>query len=56
MRLGYETDLTDFDTFRCGYVYHSSPSPNSTLNPYLDGILQHTFQPGLYPQDVTCQF
>jgi len=46
MRLGYEYDWTDFDTFRFGYVYHSSPSPDSTLNPYLDGILQHAFSLG----------
>ncbi len=46
MRLGYENDFTDLDTFRCGYVYHSSPSPDSTLNPYLDGILEHTFSLG----------
>jgi long-chain fatty acid transport protein len=46
MRLGYETDLTDLDTFRFGYVYHSSPAPDSTLNPYLDGILQHAFSLG----------
>ena len=46
MRLGYETDVTDVDTFRFGYVYHSSPSPDSTLNPYLDGILEHGFSLG----------
>lgn len=46
MRLGYETDVTDLDTFRFGYVYHSSPSPDSTLNPYLDGILEHGFSLG----------
>ncbi len=46
MRLGYEMDLTDADTFRFGYVYHSSPSPDSTLNPYLDGILDNSFTLG----------
>lgn len=46
MRLGYESDFTDFDTIRFGYVYHSSPSPDSTLNPYLDGVLQHAFSIG----------
>ena len=40
MRLGYESDFTEVDTIRFGYVYHSSPSPDSTLNPYLDGVLQ----------------
>jgi long-subunit fatty acid transport protein len=46
MRLGYETDFTEYDTFRFGYVYHSSPSPDSTLNPYIDGVLQHAFSLG----------
>jgi long-subunit fatty acid transport protein len=46
MRLGYESDFTDVDTFRFGYVYHSSPAPDSTLNPYLDGVLQHAFSLG----------
>jgi long-chain fatty acid transport protein len=46
MRLGYETDVTDLDTLRFGYVYHSSPSPDSTLNPYFDGVLQHAFSIG----------
>ncbi len=46
MRLGYQTEFTEVDTFRCGYVYHSSPSPNSTLNPYIDGILQNAFSLG----------
>ena len=46
MRLGYEWDATDLDTFRTGYVYHNSPVPDSTLNPYLDGILNHQFSLG----------
>lgn len=46
MRLGYETDVTDIDTLRFGYVYHASPSPDSTLNPYFDGVLQHAFSLG----------
>jgi long-subunit fatty acid transport protein len=46
LRLGYETDFSDLDTLRCGYVYHSSPSPDSTLNPYFDGVLQHAFSLG----------
>lgn len=41
LRLGYEFLATDSDTFRCGYVYHPSPSPANTLNPYLDGVLEH---------------
>src|SRR5262249_47729873 len=46
MRLGYEFDTNDRDTWRLGYVYHASPVPDSTLNPYLDGILQHAFSLG----------
>lgn len=46
MRLGFEEDFTELDTFRAGYVYHNSPVPNSTLNPYLDGILNHAFSLG----------
>jgi long-chain fatty acid transport protein len=46
MRLGYEWDATARDTLRTGYVYHNSPVPNSTLNPYLDGILNHAFSLG----------
>ena len=46
MRLGYEWSPTDIDVLRCGYVYHKSPTPNSTLNPYLDGVLEHAFSVG----------
>ncbi len=46
LRLGYELLPTDVDIFRMGYTYHGSPVPNSTLNPYLDGILQHAFSLG----------
>lgn len=46
MRLGYEWMPNDVDTWRCGYVYHGSPVPDSTLNPYLDGILVHAFSLG----------
>jgi long-subunit fatty acid transport protein len=46
MRLGYETDWSELTTLRCGYVYHSSPAPDATLNPYLDGILEHAFSLG----------
>lgn len=46
MRLGYEWMPNDLDTWRCGYVYHGSPVPDSTLNPYLDGILVHAFSLG----------
>lgn len=46
MRLGYEWMPNDVNTWRCGYVYHGSPVPDSTLNPYLDGILTHAFTLG----------
>jgi long-chain fatty acid transport protein len=46
LRLGYEIETSDYDTWRAGYVYHGSPPPNSTLNPYLDGILEHAFSLG----------
>ena len=46
MRLGYEWLPNDRDTWRTGYVYHGSPVPDSTLNPYLDGVLNHAFSLG----------
>lgn len=46
LRLGYEFETSDVATWRAGYVYHGSPPPNSTLNPYLDGILEHAFSLG----------
>jgi long-subunit fatty acid transport protein len=45
-RIGYEVDWTDLDTWRFGYAYHGSPVPDSTLNPYLDGVLNHAFSIG----------
>jgi long-chain fatty acid transport protein len=41
MRLGYEWMTDDLQTWRVGYVYHGAPAPDSTLNPFLDGILKH---------------
>jgi len=46
LRTGYEWDANDWITYRAGYIYHSSPAPSSTLNPYLDGVLLHTFSLG----------
>jgi long-chain fatty acid transport protein len=34
-------------TWRAGYVYHDSPVPNATLNPYVDGVLEHAFSLGV---------
>jgi len=46
MRLGYEFLPSNYSTWRLGYVYHSSPTPNSTLNPFTDGVLLNTFSVG----------
>lgn len=46
LRLGYEWETSERDTCRVGYAYHHSPSPNSTLNPYVDGVLEHAFSVG----------
>ena len=45
-RLGYEWFPDNRNTFRGGYVYHGSPVPDSTLNPYLDGVLTNAFSLG----------
>ena len=47
LRLGYEWDSSDVTTWRLGYVYHDSPVPDATLNPYLDGVLEHAFALGV---------
>jgi len=47
LRLGYEWDSSDVLTWRAGYVYHDSPVPDATLNPFLDGVLEHAFSLGL---------
>jgi long-chain fatty acid transport protein len=41
LRLGYEFLATECDTWRMGYAYHPSPVPANTLNPYVDGVLEH---------------
>jgi long-subunit fatty acid transport protein len=46
VRLGYEFFASKNDTFRLGYVYHPSPVPSNTLNPYLDGVLEHAVSTG----------
>jgi long-chain fatty acid transport protein len=46
MRLGYEFETSEISTWRAGYAYHGAPPPDSTLNPYLDGILRHAFSLG----------
>jgi long-chain fatty acid transport protein len=46
LRVGYEWDDGCW-TWRLGYVYHESPAPNETLNPYLDGVLEHALNVGL---------
>lgn len=46
-RFAYEWSPTDAFTARTGYVYHPSPVPDATLNPYLDGILEHVITAGI---------
>jgi len=46
-RFGYEWSPTDVFTGRLGYVYHRSPVDSSTLNPYLDGVLEHALSAGI---------
>ena len=46
-RFGYEWDANPCLTWRLGYIYHESPVPDDTLNPYLDGVLEHTLSAGL---------
>lgn len=45
-RFGYEWESTPGRVWRTGYVYHDSPVPNNTLNPYLDGVLEHALSIG----------
>jgi long-chain fatty acid transport protein len=46
MRLGYEYFWTPGDVFRAGYAYHRRPVPDATLNPYVDGVLEHAISVG----------
>jgi long-chain fatty acid transport protein len=46
LRLGYEFLQDDRNIWRAGCVYHSSPSPSSTLNPYTDGVLEYAVSAG----------
>ena len=46
-RFAYEWSPTDDLTWRAGYTYHNSPVPDSTLNPYLDGVLEHVVALGV---------
>ncbi|HEX3727915.1 MAG TPA: outer membrane protein transport protein [Pirellulales bacterium] len=46
LRLGYEWMPDDINTWRVGYAYHGGPAPNSTLSPFLDGILENAFSVG----------
>ena len=45
-RFGYEWESTPGRVWRTGYVYHRSPVPDGTLNPYLDGVLEHAVSVG----------
>lgn len=46
LRLGYEFRPNRRDVWRLGYAYSNSPVPNSTLNPYIDGVVQDFFTAG----------
>jgi long-chain fatty acid transport protein len=46
-RFGYEWSPSECFTARAGYVYHRSPVNASTLNPYLDGVLEHALSGGI---------
>jgi long-chain fatty acid transport protein len=47
VRVGYEWSCSPLTTLRAGYVYHDSPVPDSTLNPYVDGVLEHAVSVGM---------
>jgi long-subunit fatty acid transport protein len=47
LRLGYEWDSSECVTWRFGYVYHDAPVPDATLNPFVDGVLEHAFALGV---------
>ncbi len=47
LRIGYEWDSSECVTWRFGYVYHDAPVPDATLNPYVDGVLEHAFSVGV---------
>jgi long-chain fatty acid transport protein len=46
LRLGYERHFEGDRTLRMGYVYHRNPIPDSTLTPYIQGIMEHGFSVG----------
>ncbi len=45
-RFGYEFFRCNCDVIRLGYSHHRSPTPDPTLTPYTDGVLEHTFSVG----------
>jgi long-subunit fatty acid transport protein len=44
--VGYEQVLGEGRTIRCGYVFAQNPIPNSTLTPFIQDILEHSFSVG----------
>jgi long-subunit fatty acid transport protein len=46
VRLGFEQEVFSGQTFRCGYVYHRNPVPDSTLTPWIQATLEHAFSTG----------
>ena len=46
VRVGYEYFTDSSGVWRLGYVGHPSPVPDDTLNPYVDGVLEHAVSAG----------
>ncbi|MEM7452714.1 MAG: outer membrane protein transport protein [Planctomycetota bacterium] len=46
VRTGLERDIGCGRVIRCGYVYHRSPVPDSTLTPWIQTTLEHAFSVG----------
>lgn len=54
LRLGYEWENSRGTIWRVGYAFHDSPVPNATLNPYIDGVLEHAFTTGFSYRASCC--
>jgi len=47
IQFGYEQKLCQNLTLRLGYAHHTNPVPRSTLTPYIQTIVEHSFTTGL---------
>lgn len=45
-RLGYEQQVFQDQTFRCGYVHHRIAVPDATLTPFIQATLEHAVSVG----------